>query len=167
MRERLGYCSHNLVLGRITPAYAGKTTSTWRTVLDSRDHPRVCGKDLRKRVERCKNKGSPPRMRERQQMSFGSLPSARITPAYAGKTTNVIWVFAFCEDHPRVCGKDNNLDANFTRFEGSPPRMRERPSRFVPSIVAPGITPAYAGKTLSSLLTMTRHGDHPRVCGKD
>ncbi len=45
MRERLEV-GHNLcVLPRITPAYAGKTSSYILLPSANKDHPRVCGKD--------------------------------------------------------------------------------------------------------------------------
>ena len=38
---------------------------------------------------------------------------------------------------------------------------------FTISIVSRGITPACAGKTLTTLQKLVTMGDHPRVCGKD
>ena len=50
---------------------------------------------------------------------------------------------------------------------GSPPRMREKlKSSKIPSGCL-RITPAYAGKTKSSLLNLVVVQDHPRVCGKN
>ena len=49
---------------------------------------------------------------------------------------------------------------------GSPPRMRgkaEKNGGFCPGV---GITPAYAGKSADCVMTETRDGDHPRVCGE-
>ncbi len=76
---------HHQHLARITPAYAGKRYSKFKTLGAKRDHPRLCGE----KAENCHNivkiQGSPPPMRGK-----GSLWSFRclvygITPAYAGK----------------------------------------------------------------------------------
>ena len=45
--------------------------------------------------------------------------------------------------------------------------MRERRLNSTIGIVTLGITPAYAGKTVSLRLLFGLVGDHPRVCGKD
>ena len=50
---------------------------------------------------------------------------------------------------------------------GSPPRMRGKPSRIPPKVSGNRITPAHAGKTLSSPSLVTRKMDHPRACGEN
>ena len=50
---------------------------------------------------------------------------------------------------------------------GSPPHTRERPIRRTHNVYNPGITPAYAGKTILRLWTDRLHQDHPRIRGKD
>ena len=49
---------------------------------------------------------------------------------------------------------------------GSPPRMRGKGRRWPESVAANGITPAYAGKSLSETSIRPRLEDHPRVCGE-
>ena len=49
----------------ITPAYAGKTNYRRNVEAGSRDHPRVCGKDVVVNLYENNAPGSPPRMRER------------------------------------------------------------------------------------------------------
>ena len=51
-------------------------------------------------------------------------------------------------------------------IRGSPPRMRGK--GVFPYVVLPllGITPAYAGKSLSKLRRRAGTRDHPRVCGE-
>ena len=53
--------------------------------------------------------GSPPRMRERLDAFDNVLMKGRITPAYAGKTIDVLRNYKRLQDHPRVCGKDARL----------------------------------------------------------
>ena len=130
---------------------------------------------------------SRPAMRERLYIRKEAKVTQGITPAYAGKT-NKITFRKWCDrDHPRVCGKDHLPHRLSFLQPGSPPRMRERLKRRHPGLRRTGITPAYAGKTLDSLIYSFRYGDHtvhnqrhhpiliysfrygdhPRVCGKD
>ena len=86
MREK-----HDMVLDgvnevRITPAYAGKTLLVQSIRYNSRDHPRVCGKNSISSIIISTPLGSPPRMREKLITPNTSSAPTRITPAYAGKT---------------------------------------------------------------------------------
>ena len=49
---------------------------------------------------------------------------------------------------------------------GSPPRMRGKGPQRGPWRGAPGITPAYAGKSFQPFFHPPRWRDHPRVCGE-
>ena len=73
MRERLRFLPYVLLSCRITPAYAGKTVSEYNEFQNTRDHPRVCGKDNACRLGLCLQQGSPPRMRERRLLSLSHL----------------------------------------------------------------------------------------------
>ena len=57
-------------------------------------------------------------------------------------------------DHPRVCGKDDNMKEQLLGETGSPPRMRERQIALIGVKYALRITPAYAGKTLKIPIKM-------------
>ena len=63
MRGKAGIAAGTRRAGRITPAYAGKSTKDRGQAPGHRDHPRVCGEKLiaSKRETLCT--GSPPRMR--------------------------------------------------------------------------------------------------------
>ena len=110
------------------------------------DHPRVCGekkihdkKDLRQR-------GSPPRMRGKEQLEVSIRQAVGITPAYAGKSTSMPpWTAVYL---------------------GSPPRMRGKATVSRRSPHAVRITPAYAGKSRRTRLHHKAVWDHPRVCGE-
>ena len=67
VRERLLLLALPIMVLRITPACAGKTKMDKEKRLFSRDHPRVCGKDLPKVFGVIRIPGSPPRVRERPQ----------------------------------------------------------------------------------------------------
>ena len=71
---------------RITPAYAGKSTTAGRGRMPSRDHPRVCGEKPQMYAPKKWMKGSPPRMRGKAFWQSGEHQLRGITPAYAGKS---------------------------------------------------------------------------------
>ena len=87
MRERRAPLCVGIACARITPAYAGKTGIGPIAAGPDEDHPRVCGKDLNHYYQTGSEPGSPPRMRERPAVTRTLADKARITPAYAGKTS--------------------------------------------------------------------------------
>ena len=132
---------------RITPACAGKTPCRVSRGRCYRDHPRMCGKDIRGTSKDCKGRGSPPHVRERQIQALSKKVQRRITPACAGKTQNAGNQAERRRDHPRMCGKDYFSFLRMVRSVGSPPHVRERRRQFRLLPASPGITPACAGKT--------------------
>ena len=95
-----------------------------------------------------------------------ALPRFGITPAYAGKRSSFISSTNGCRDHPRVCGEKDLPAACTIWLMGSPPRMRGKASLIGVTLIAPGITPAYAGKRDSLCRLLSLLWDHPRVCGE-
>ena len=73
---------------RITPAYAGKTIMMLHLTACREDHPRVCGENMFVRSRPQGELGSPPRMRGKRPDKAQYQKEDRITPAYAGKTTD-------------------------------------------------------------------------------
>ena len=71
----------------ITPAYAGKRYSKFKTLGAKRDHPRLCGEKFRHVASKGYTLGSPPPMRGKVCGSPMENGTGRITPAYAGKST--------------------------------------------------------------------------------
>ena len=98
--------------GRITPACAGKTPKVRYLPSDFRDHPRVCGKNFHLGLIPFEMPGSPPRVREKQPLIFGDEPNKGITPACAGKTELKGVQVTSDKDHPRVCGKNLQLQGS-------------------------------------------------------
>ena len=70
----------------ITPAYAGKRSSTFRRCRRTRDHPRICGEKSVRFAVSTPVSGSPPRMRGKAPPFIAARIGLRITPAYAGKS---------------------------------------------------------------------------------
>ena len=131
---------------RITPAYAGKRKRNPNGMLQSKDHPRLCG-----------------------EKGFGDdeeIAGIGITPAYAGKSPYVLMKIHSVRDHPRLCGEKTRSTLNSQNWLGSPPPMRGKEATNETIKVGQGITPAYAGKRSSFSMLNRVEQDHPRLCGE-
>ena len=109
---------------RITPAYAGKRRALLFQARQYGDHPRVCGEKWVILQKYLAGQGSPPRMRGKDQALKYAVKGARITPAYAGKSTGGTAALSDFGDHPRVCGEKCPMCQWRRSLKGSPPRMR-------------------------------------------
>lgn len=69
--------------------------------------------------------GLPPRVREGLGYFCKHLNLLRITPAYAGRTAQMLKILNELGDHPRICGKDVEEIEVEIFIPGSPPRVRE------------------------------------------
>ena len=166
-RGKVVLTEHHHAAKRITPALAGKSircTSTTRLI---RDHPRVGGEKVAAALVYTGGTGSPPR-------GWGKVGAAlrkerlssRITPAWAGKSLRC---YAFCRllgDHPRVGGEKHRILAILDCFRGSPPRRRGKGPFEADLCGVEGITPAWAGKSVSRSIERWCIEDHPRVGGE-
>ena len=65
-----------------------------------------------------------------------------------------------------MCGEKQQMIADAGKGMGSPPRMRGKAERRSKRPQNPGITPAYAGKSVHRSGLHRTEGDHPRVCGE-
>ena len=87
MRGKVPQFYFSQIVYRITPAYAGKrdtSTSKYSAILD---HPRLCGEKSEVAASTLKCRGSPPPMRGKVIDRTFIRESVRITPAYAGKSS--------------------------------------------------------------------------------
>ena len=110
---------------------------------------------------------SPPRMRGKLPPFVLLFLGGRITPAHAGKTSKSALTGCSPPDHPRACGENSDASRTPTTTNGSPPRMRGKPSCCRPFIRSLGITPAHAGKTRLEFIDKLLVTDHPRACGEN
>ena len=134
---------------RITPAYAGKSLTEKQKDVFGKDHPRLCG-EKKLQTKRSKlDKGSPPPMRGKAPAYDPKQANNRITPAYAGKSSDCTAGKSWSWDHPRLCGEKNRAPQNRSKIPGSPPPMRGKAVIDYATSVIWGITPAYAGKSTS------------------
>ena len=99
-------------------------------------------------------------------MVRGRVRVARITPAYAGKSSPCTLRALSLRDHPRVCGEKQAAVALPQPVLGSPPRMRGKACLTLIIRLLLGITPAYAGKSTTAGRGRMPSRDHPRVCGE-
>ena len=65
-----------------------------------------------------------------------------------------------------MCGKNSLFSVVVKVLPGSPPRVREKLLQRLNQSLSERITPACAGKAISTLAPMALARDHPRVCGK-
>ena len=73
-----------------------------------------------------------------------------ITLAYAGKSRVAALRLTLHRDHPRVCGEKPAVAVLFSKTMGSPPRVRGKGAHKPVRLLDGGITPAYAGKSLTA-----------------
>ena len=133
----------------------------------SQDHPRACGENAALFVRINIGQGSPPRVRGKRVCSLNNTIRSRITPARAGKTTDVRGNFMVLQDHPRACGENRLRMILWTAYRGSPPRVRGKPHSRPVGPRVPRITPARAGKTVNRSMWSPSAWDHPRACGEN
>ena len=106
-------------------------------------------------------------MRGKPLVFICSIACIRITPADAGKTSQVLEPQFDNQDHPRGCGENPFHNIIFLSNQGSPPRMRGKLLRRVKALLLPRITPADAGKTKFCFIVILNRWDHPRGCGEN
>ena len=95
---------------RITPACAGKTSSSRKCRWASMNHPRMRGEDHGSLRVQQPVVGSPPHARGRRAAQTAARPDQRITPACAGKTAQPSRESDRCSDHPRMRGEDKEAE---------------------------------------------------------
>ena len=155
-----------VVGGRITPAYAGKSAFCACIQKCSEDHPRLCGEKLLLVVLAAKCEGSPPPMRGKVRIFTDSCGGRGITPAYAGKSRDRLCNICDLGDHPRLCGEKLPKSWRSMTRKGSPPPMRGKGVGTAYRNGVRWITPAYAGKSHKILCIINDNRDHPRLCGE-
>ena len=145
----------------ITPACAGKTSCSTRSISPGSDHPRMRGEDIMEQTRDFHGKGSPPHARGRRASYPARYSTLRITPACAGKTTAEHKGPILGWDHPRMRGEDTQTQLPLGTEQGSPPHARGRPLFRGAAPACRGITPACAGKTERTGMTMSLDSGSP------
>ncbi len=146
------------------------------------------GDDRRCQRPTQRRNGLPPRGRGRRLHGVLLVGNLRITPAWAGTTSERSPLPILHSDYPRVGGDDSDYDSAQTRApldyprvggddrrcqrptqrrNGLPPRGRGRRLPFRASDLTRRITPAWAGTTAHPRCSAPRVPDYPRVGGDD
>ena len=136
--------------GRITPASAGSSSSSWSWARRGADHPRVGGEQSRAALIPSQAAGSPPRRRGAVLLDQIRTAHRRITPASAGSRLIASWPLNPAADHPRVGGEQEFGLESHGDLSGSPPRRRGAVDRRRCSPGGLRITPASAGSSCST-----------------
>ena len=157
---------HGGGLRGITPAWAGKSRAFAATLQVDGDHPRVGGEKPSAGLDGLRELGSPPRGRGKAQVGYLKTLLGQITPAWAGKSMTYKITFANLGDHPRVGGEKSAFLCSARSGRGSPPRGRGKVSCVDIYWLLKGITPAWAGKSLTWSSCCRLLWDHPRVGGE-
>ena len=110
--------------------------------------------------------GSPPHGRGKAASFIGGTWERRITPAWAGKNPWRSVSYRCCGDHPRMGGEKGEYDTDSDNDTGSPPHGRGKGVVNGRAGLLVGITPAWAGKSMTAPGRSSRTGDHPRVGGE-
>ena len=130
-----------------------------------RDHPRGCGAHGTSFHLPTFMSGSSPRVRgSLNQLDFLDNQFG-IIPAGAGLTIPTPSLENPLRDHPRGCGAHQTCRTSHLGPMGSSPRVRGSPRWRCGPVTLPGIIPAGAGLTLSSIAATDSTRDHPRGCG--
>ena len=131
----------------LIPACAGKTASYPSTLKATPAHPRVCGENCGRCFALVALCGSSPRVRGKHAKTLGFSGNRGLIPACAGKTFLAKRAHVSRPAHPRVCGENATVRKIGKTGGGSSPRVRGKPGFTVPTVFAPGLIPACAGKT--------------------
>ena len=127
----------------------------------------MCGAVYPHWLIRRNQEGSSPRVRSRLHAPLEALVRPRITSACAEQTPTARTCSSITTDHLRVCGADLTWVWATSRRDGSPPRVRSRPTGYTPGFDNHGITSACAEQTGRDGTRKSRGTDHLRVCGAD
>ena len=111
--------------------------------------------------------GSSPRVRGKRIRRSASLPTFRLIPACAGKTSQRMGKSPALTAHPRVCGENERMHFHASRVMGSSPRVRGKHRRFRSPRSGARLIPACAGKTERCPSEEAANRAHPRVCGEN
>ena len=126
----------------------------------------MCGEKLTQILVFVCFKGSPPRVRGKAPFPPAAPWGPWITPACAGKRSQLQCKRPDTRDHPRVCGEKLVCYSLHVVFQGSPPRVRGKGDLQIGASSLSGITPACAGKSSARHWKRPATRDHPRVCGE-
>ena len=181
-------CRGRSHLRRLIPARAGKTSAVSTMSLMPRAHPRAGGENNGAVSLTLSQYGSSPHGRGKPAVAGSGSGVAGLIPAWAGKTSR-----AFCQAfdavgssphgrgkrsrsesspptkaaHPRMGGENLCYKQVTLVSLGSSPHARGKLNGRVDGNLAPGLIPAWAGKTTRSMSAWIIEAAHPRMGGEN
>ena len=151
----------------LIPAWAGKTSRSRAGTHTPWAHPRVGGENSARLFRAGRLRGSSPRGRGKRERCHRSETSVGLIPAWAGKTSAAAGSVSASRAHPRVGGENTLTPKPITSASGSSPRGRGKQLRGIRHVPAPGLIPAWAGKTTRTCNLGIISQAHPRVGGEN
>ncbi len=105
-------------------------------------------------------------MQGKVAVAVNVLAVPRITLAYARKRQTPMYADRIAKGHPRLRGEKRQRRSRIKSPSGSPPLTRGKVAALANHPNAPGITPAYAGKSFRGVGNIVCRQDHPRLRGE-
>ena len=150
----------------LTPAWAGSTISRQHLCVPFWAHPRMGGEHGSMTLAAHKYGGSPPHGRGALGVSTFIHHSTGLTPAWAGSTFWAAGCRGGSRAHPRMGGEHELRPSCIRNSPGSPPHGRGAPGPDVEQVDGGGLTPAWAGSTISRAVAPPACWAHPRMGGE-
>ena len=137
----------NLILKRLIPAGAGKTSANSATPTLNTAHPRRCGENVQNTATQVQMLGSSPQVRGKPGALSSRVVHIRLIPAGAGKTRCASPTHDLPPAHPRRCGENPKRLQFPSRARGSSPQVRGKRVTGHLCVTVHRLIPAGAGKT--------------------
>ncbi len=109
--------------------------------------------------------GTPPRVWGQRRSRPGKRGGGRNTPTCVGTTAYRSLALCVGEEHPHVCGDNDQPGLNCLNDHGTPPRVWGQPNAVSVRMQAIRNTPTCVGTTFASPPAATGDWEHPHVCG--
>ena len=152
---------------RLIPAWAGKTGKIVPVTSAARAHPRVGGENSGSQGRGPRIGGSSPRGRGKHMRATGLSQTARLIPAWAGKTQALDVDHHPHAAHPRVGGENPQLGVDDSRERAHPRVGGENGPFHDGSMDVRGSSPRGRGKHRSDVPNGNVQVAHPRVGGEN
>ena len=166
-RGKQAHCLHQVVIGGLIPAHAGKTGHRTRGQTNSPAHPHSRGQNSCGHGSDPTLWGSSPLTRGKRQVERRHEGMAGLIPTHAGKTSHVVRGDVHAGDHPRSRGENLAHVQRYADNLGSSPLTRGKPVRVDGDRAVLRIIPAHAGKTPPESHPSRSPRDHPRSRGEN
>ena len=151
----------------LIPAHAGKTLRSGTPACDLGAHPRSRGENLVAGAAHSLARGSSPLTRGKLFVGRFACGAARLIPAHAGKTRSFGTILQLDGAHPRSRGENVLVLIVGGGRQGSSPLTRGKRVFGEGLLEQGGLIPAHAGKTGSSVSSITSARAHPRSRGEN